>query len=106
MPACPYCGYHIVLREVPHQGFFRSDRKCPECGGNFTVDTKTKYRQAAFIVILLISLAFTILLYYQVSIWLFPALVSYTLLGVILYWGNKKLYLVPFPEDFNSNKDN
>jgi hypothetical protein len=69
------------------------------------LDTDTKYRQAAFLVITVISLAFTILLYYGYSKWLIPALVSYVVLGLLIYWGNKKLFFVPYQEDQNSAND-
>ena len=68
----------------------------PKLRGGFTVDTDTKYRQAAFLVIAIISMVFTILLYYHGSKWLIPALVSYAVLGLLIYWGNKKLLLVPY----------
>ena len=105
MQTCPHCGIKIRLNELPHQGFFTSFRICPNCGVQFTVDTNTKYRQAVFIVILLISLVFTILLYCEGSTWLIPALVSYAVLGLLIYWGNKKVFLVPYPKGKNPTKN-
>ena len=105
MQTCPHCSIKIRLNELPHQGLFKSFRICPNCGGQFTVDTDTKYRQAAFIVILLISLAFTILLYYGDSKWLIPALISYAVLVILFYWGNKKLFLVPYQKGKNPTKN-
>jgi len=96
MQRCPHCRTEIIIRELPHQGFFRSDRVCPKCNGNFTVDADTKRRQALFIIILLISLIFTLLLYYNVTNWLIPALTSYIVLGLLIYWSNKKVFLVPY----------
>ena len=64
MKKCPHCCAEIMLKELPHQGFFDSYRICPKCDGFFTADTDTKYRQALLIVIMLISLVFTIFLYF------------------------------------------
>ena len=58
------------MRKLPHRGYFQSFRICPNCGGKFTVDRDTKIRQVLFIVIVLISLGFTILLYFQGSRWI------------------------------------
>jgi hypothetical protein len=101
MQTCPHCRLEIRIRELPHQDLFESFRICPNCGGSFTVDKKSKYRQAAFIVILVISLVFTILLYYRGSKWLIPALVTYIVLALFLYWGNKKLFFVHYKKDQN-----
>ena len=73
--------------------------------GEFTVDTDTKYRQATFIVIAVISLVFTILLYYGDSKWLIPSLVSYVVLSLLIYWGNKKVFFVPYQKGKNSTND-
>ena len=105
MTTCPHCSLEIRLRELRYQGLFKSFRIRPNCGGSFTVDTGTKYRQAVFILIALISLTFTILLYFRGSDWLFPALVSYVVLGLLIYWGNKQLFLVPYPKGQNSTND-
>jgi uncharacterized protein (DUF983 family) len=105
MQTCPHCSIKIRLKELPYQGLFNSFRICPNCGGEFTVDTDTKYRQAAFIVILLISLVLTILLYCGDSKWLIPALVSYVVLGLLIYWGNKKLFFVPYQKGKNATND-
>jgi hypothetical protein len=78
--------------------FFESFRVCPGCGGSFTVDTNSKYTQAAFILILFISLAFSVLLYFRGTGWLIPALVSYVVFGLLIYWGNNKLFYVPYEE--------
>ena len=101
MQSCPHCDIEIRVRELRHQGLFNNYRICPDCGGSFTVDTDTKHRQAAVIVISVVSLAFTILLYYQGSKWLIPALVRYVVLGLLIYWGNKKVLLVPYKKDQN-----
>jgi len=93
---CPHCSIEIRINELPHEGLFESYRLCPGCGGQFTVDKNTKYRQAALIVIALISLALTILLYFGESRWLVPAVISYAVLGLLIYWGNKKVYFVPY----------
>ena len=105
MQRCPHCGIEVIVRELPHQGFFKSYRLCVKCGGSFTADTDTKYRQALLIVIALISLAFTLLLYYEDSEWLMPALTSYVAIGLLLYWGNKKIFFVPYIKDQNKADD-
>jgi uncharacterized protein (DUF983 family) len=102
MTTCPHCSIEIRLRELRHQGFLKNFRICPNCGGSFTVDTDTKYRQAICLVISIISLAFTMLLYFRGSAWLIPALVSYFILGLLIYWGNKQIYLVPYQKDGKS----
>jgi len=105
MQTCPHCNIEIIVRELRHQGLFKNFRSCPNCGGNFTVDKDTKYRQAAFIVTAVISLVFTILLYYQDSKWLIPALCSYVVLALLIYWGNKKVLFIPYQKGQNSNND-
>ena len=105
MQTCPHCGIEIHLKELPHQGLFNSFKICPSCGDKFTVDTDTKYRQAIFIFIALISLAFTILLYFRGLEWLIPSLVSYVVLGLLIYWGNRQLFLVQSGKDQNPNND-
>ena len=105
MQRCPHCSTEVNVKELPHQGLFKNYRVCTKCGGKFTADTDTKYRQALFIVIALISLAFTLLLYYEDSEWLLPALTSYVALGLLLYWGNKKVFFVPYKKDQNGTDD-
>lgn len=95
MLECPHCDVLIVLRELKHQGMFESYRICPNCSGFFEVDPQTKVRQAIFIVLALFSLALTLLLYFRGTDWLLAACFSYVLLGVLIYWGNRKVYLVP-----------
>ena len=102
MQICPHCSIKIRIKKLHYQGLFNSFRMCPDCGGKFTVDTDTKYRQTACIVISLISLVFTILLYNGNSKWLIPALVSYVVLGLLIYWGNKKVFFVPYQKGKNS----
>jgi uncharacterized protein (DUF983 family) len=105
MQRCPHCRTEVIVRELPHQGFFKSYRVCDKCGGSFTADADTKYRQALFIVIALISLAFTLFLYYEDTGWLVPALTSYVALGLLTYWGNKKMFFVPYNKDQKRTHD-
>ena len=102
MQRCPHCNIDICIRELKYQGFFKGFRICPNCKGCFTVDPKTQYRQAVFIIIAIISLVLTILLYFKGSKWLIPALVSYVILAILIYWGNKKVFFVPYDKDQNS----
>ena len=89
------------MRELRHPGFFKNFRVCPNCQGNFTPDTRTKYRQAIFIFIAIISLVVTILLYIDGPQWLIPGIISYVILGLLIYWGNRHIFLVPY----NLNRD-
>lgn len=104
MQTCPHCQSEIELKELPHQGLCKSYRLCPHCGGRFTVDKDTTYRQALFIVIALIALLFTLLLYYGDHSWMLPALASYAALTGLIYWGNKKVCFVPCNEDSEQQK--
>ena len=89
------------MRQLPHEGLFKNYRICPSCGEKFTPDTATKYRQALAIFIALISLGFTMLLYFGTTQWLVPALISYLILALIIFWGNKKIFLVPYNKNGN-----
>ena len=95
MPECPHCKVSIIVRELQHQGLFKSYRICPDCDGCFTVDPKTKRRQAAFIILALVALALTLFLYLDGTQWLAPALVVYAVLAALIYWSNKHVYFVP-----------
>ena len=106
MQTCPHCNQEIRIRELPHPGFFANYRICPGCGGSFTVDPATKRRQAMLIVLLMVVLILTLLLYFDGTLWLIPAIVSYIILGLLLYWGNKKLFFVPYTEDGKSGSRN
>jgi len=99
MKSCPHCKTEIIIKELPHQGLFDSNRICPECCGSFTVDADTKQRQYYLIIIILISLIFTLFLYFDGNDWLVPAIISYIVFTALLYWGNKKLYYVPYKKD-------
>ncbi len=96
MLTCPHCSDEIRIRELPYQGFFKSFRICPNCGGSFTADIDTKYRQAFCIFIAIISLVITMLLYFEGTEWLIPAIFSYVVLGLIIFWGNKRIFFVPY----------
>ena len=96
MLICPHCNQEVCIRKIPHPGFFKDYRICPNCDGKFTPDRDTKYHQAICIVIALVSTAMTIILYLGDTDWLIPAIVSYIILGLIIYRGNKRIYLVPY----------
>jgi hypothetical protein len=102
---CPHCNHEIHIRELPHPGFFKNFRICPNCEGCFTPDPDTKRLQAILIFILIFSLVFTLLLYFRGNEWLIPAISSYVVLGLIIYWGNKRIFLVPYLNDQNSSKN-
>jgi ribosomal protein S27AE len=105
MQTCPHCSTEIILRELPHQGLFENFRICPKCGGSFTADSDTKLRQAMFIIIALVSLAFTVFLYFGSGKWLVPALASYVVLGLLVFWGNRKMFLVPYKKGQGPTND-
>ena len=94
MLRCPHCERPVDLRALRHQGMFASHRICPTCGESFEVDPHTKRRQAAFMVLALISLVLTILMYVEFRQWAPFAIPSYVVLGVFVYFANKKVYLV------------
>ncbi len=99
MQKCPHCDQEVVIRKLPHPGFFANYRVCPACAGKFTVDPDTKRRQAVLIVLLSVMLILTLLLNFKGSAWLIPAMISYVCFGLLVYQGNKKLFLVPYTED-------
>lgn len=73
---------------------FSSHRICPTCEGAFEVDPQTKKRQAAFIALAMPSLILTILMYFEFRQWAPFAVFSYLVLGVLIYFANRKVYLV------------
>ena len=103
MKTCPYCQTEIIVKELPHPEVFKNYGICPKCNGSFTVDTDTKYRQALCLIIGIMSLVFTLFLYFDNNDWLIPAIASYVALGFITYWGNKKLYFVPYKKQVSSD---
>jgi hypothetical protein len=105
MLACPYCDTEIRLRELNHPGLFKNYRICPNCHGKFTPDTTTKRRQVFLLVIAFISLVLTILLYTEGMKWLIYCLISYVIFGLLLYWGNKYIFLVPYEGDQDKTND-
>lgn len=94
MLSCPHCGAPIELRKIKHEGLLASYRICPTCDGAFEVDPKTKKRQGAFIILALVSLVLTVLAYTDGWMWLPYALMSYLLLGGVVYHGNKRVLLM------------
>ncbi len=105
MLTCPHCNGEIRLNELPHQGYFKSHRICPACGDAFIVDQDTRYRQLALLPISLFSLAFTLFLYFDGNAWLIPALISYAVIGILIWWGNGKVFLVPYKDNLNTVRD-
>lgn len=64
----------------------------------FTVDSKTKQRQGFALSIALVALVFTGLMYFEGTQWLFHSLVSYAILGGIIWWGNRRVHLVRYEQ--------
>jgi hypothetical protein len=96
MLSCPHCEDAIDLRTLRHQGLFTSHRICPTCEAAFDVDPQTKKRQAAFILLAIISLILTIFMYFDFRQWAPFAIPSYLILGVLIYFANRKVYLVRY----------
>jgi hypothetical protein len=103
MKNCPYCQVEINIKDIPHNGLMKDFRICPDCGGKFTVDKDTKYRQLFCLIFALIALLFTMLLYFGNNEFLIPAFISYIAIGVIVFRGNKKLYFVPYIKNDSQN---
>jgi hypothetical protein len=95
----------ICLRELKHPGLFKNYRVCPNCHGKFTPDTRTKHRQAIFIIVSIISLVLTMLLYFKGTEWLFPSIISYVIFVLLIYWGNKHIFLVPYQSEQDTSND-
>ena len=96
MLACPHCHTEINLAHLPHPSLFASHRICPSCGRSLTIDRETKTRQLIALPFGLLSLTLTLLLYFDGTQWLVPAVASYVILAALIYWGNKHVRLVPF----------
>lgn len=104
MHECPLCNSKFNVRDLGYGRIFTNYRICPECGGNIIVDKDTRHRYIVFIVISLISLTFTLFLYFDGNKWLFPALATYLVMGVYLWWCNSRVYFVPYEKNSNSKK--
>ena len=96
MLSCPHCNAEVNLRALKHQGVLASHRICPTCAKPFEVDPSTKRRQAAFIALALVSLVLTILMYFNFRQWALFAISSYVVLGMLIYFANRKVYLVKY----------
>lgn len=94
------------MNELPHPGFFKDFRICPNCNSSFTADTETKNLQKISTVILVVSLVATILLYFVGTEWLILAITSYVILGLVVYWGSKRMYLVPYQKGSKTDDKN
>ena len=53
----------------------------------------------------IISLVLTMLLYFRGMEWLIPGIISYVILGLLIYWGNKHIFLVPYKFDQDTTND-
>lgn len=96
MLTCPHCHDEVQLRLLPHPKVWKNYRECPHCGRYFTVDAMTRRRQAVFIGLAAVALVLTILVEIRGLAWAAPAAVSYALLGLSIYLGNKRVLLVPY----------
>lgn len=105
MLACPHCGDSVDLRKLKHQGMLASHRVCPHCEGPFEVDPQTKRRQAAFIVLATISLIFTVLMYFDFQRWVLFAIPTYVVLVALIYFANRKVYLVKHDRNASQSEE-
>jgi len=94
MLACPHCSTSIDLRQVRHEGWFTTRRMCPSCKLAFDLDASTKVRQGLFLASAILALTFTVLAWLYGSAWGGWAAASYVLAGALLYYGNRKIYLI------------
>lgn len=79
---CPICGSDMRGRNLLFEHPLKPYRLCPDCGGKYTADQKTKQRQFPIIILALIALGSTAAFGLKGSNWLFPAIVSN-----IVLWG-------------------
>ncbi len=94
MTDCPHCQIDIAGK-LPRDTFNLDPyRNCPLCGGAFTVDAATRRRQIIAVFIALVSLAATLGLAIKGSGWLPLALLTYAVLALWMYWGNKQVEFV------------
>ncbi len=96
MLSCPHCGSDIDFAKLDHPSIFANFRQCPVCSQPFTVDSKTRLRQALAIIVAIVALIYTILMYFQGTAWLFHSLASYVILALLVWFGNKRVRLVPY----------
>jgi hypothetical protein len=104
MPNCPNCGKNIHNRKIQNRISLKPYQACPFCGRPFTVDLATKRRQGIAIGIALTSLALTIGLFGNPKTWVIPAVSSYIVLGIFIYWGNKRVEFVRYENRQNPRK--
>ena len=96
MLTCPHCSGAIDMRQAKHEGLFATHRACPSCRRFFDLDARTKTRQALMLATLAVALVLTVLTYFHGRFWAPFAVASYCLAGAVLYYGNKKMYLVEY----------
>lgn len=103
MHTCPLCKKEFNVRELGYAGLFTSYRICPNCDGRIIADSDTRSRQYIFIVISVISLVVTALLYFYGNKWLLPALATYLVMGVYLWWATTRVYFVRYEKNDDTN---
>jgi len=104
MPECPHCRQVIDGKDLRDQFSLKPYRSCSSCARPFTVDVSTKYRQAIGLVIAFFSLVLTFGWFFRGIDWLIPAIISYIILGLFIYWGNKRVVFVPYEKGQNASK--
>ena len=96
MPNCPFCNFLISGKDVTNTISFKPYSSCPNCDGHYTVDRATKRRQIIAILIVLISLTFTIGWCFLNQEWLIPSIVSYIVLIGFIIWANRKVRYIAY----------
>jgi len=44
-------------------------------------------------------------MYFKGMEWLIPSIVSYVIFGLLIYWGNKHMFLVPYNVEQDTTND-
>jgi len=96
MPECPHCKQIIDTKDLRDQFSIKSYRTCPSCKQLFTVDASTKRRQATALAMALIALILTLALLFKGPELLIPSILTYIVLGLFIYWGNKRVVFIPY----------
>ncbi len=91
---CPMCGSDMRGRSLLSHHSLKPYRVCPDCGGKYTADPKTKQKQIPIIVLALIALGLTAAVSFKGVSWLLPAIVSHIILwGYVGYSASRVVYV-------------
>lgn len=93
---CPGCGSDMRSRSLLSHYSMRPYRVCPDCGGKYTSDTKTRRRQFTLIALVLIALGSTAAFWCQGIDWRAPAIFSNIVLWCYVGYALSKVEYVPY----------